>query len=584
MRTFALLVFAMTFHFTSGDLENRCETVPVASWSDTERAAWYQLCSSGTATASVGGPEGIETWDRSARSLSSGFLQQLLSVDAMPTGVSQFVLSGYTFPEGLELRNTDFPIQLVLNDCDIADLDVSRSVLHSSLRLESSTVHGKIILDGANISGDVELIDTTIGSDISAVNSAIQGDFTVSGSSGADIQAQRVRVAGHVTVDNARFSSLNASYSELSSGIDIVNSSRLGNVLLPEAAIEGAIVFDNRVRVDGPFTAWRVTARQVSIVESSIDSVDLMGASLLDSLTLRGATIAGYMDLETLRAEYVIIQEQSELQDVKLLGATLNSGIEIRSGAVIHGELNAFNVVARRNVFLEDGAQLHKVILSGADIGTALIVRDISWTRNSSLDLRAAKLPVVLTDASPHSWPDEIYLNATTIEVWLEPDPDHLGAHWYVENLLSKDDRFRRGTYLRLADTLVESGSPEVARRLRYLASNHERVEATPLSLQRWRLETYRATLGFGEYPVRAIVWFASLWLVGTFVLSLRARKFHVRNLVYSLDRTMPGLRLVRNEEMAPELDAPSEAWFAVQTTAGWLLTLVIIAWLATLY
>jgi hypothetical protein len=74
------------------------------------------------------------------------------------------------------------------------------------------------------------------------------------------------------------------------------------------------------------------------------------------------------------------------------------------------------------------------------------------------------------------------------------------------------------------------------------------------------------------------------LWLSGVIVLGRTVGRFSLGHLVYSLDRTLPGLRLVRTEELAPTLNSAAEAWFAVQTTAGWLVALVIIGWLASLY
>jgi hypothetical protein len=319
------------------------------------------------------------------------------------------------------------------------------------------------------------------------------------------------------------------------------------------ARVEGALEMDfadidapvtlHRCTFDGPISFFGAHLRRLTLTSSefpkltvanaTIDGtvalggctstglVSLGGATIGGSLLMRGALLAGpgiAFDSTSLRVRRDVLADDGfTCQGAFRLDRAEIDGILSLERAVLHGSGDAAASALRRADIASGGLDDSEWSTSVAFSGRHLTARDLillpAQPPGGLVDLRHAKVGL-LRDA-PTTWPPGLRVDGLSYEALADVDGRDARLRW-----LRLDPRgFRPQPYAHLAQVYRAAGRDEDARTV-LLAGERHRRDALSLPARWWgRLQDL--TVGYGYRPVRAGLWLAMLFTVGTAVFTL---------------------------------------------------------------
>ena len=370
--------------------------------------------------------------------------------------------------------------------------------------------------------------------------------------------------------------------------------------------------------------------------KASFKDVKLGGAKVTGQIDMRGASIDGTLDADSLQAGGDLFmrsegQIKASFKHVNLRGAKVTGQI-VMIGASIDDKLYADSLQVGGDLSMND-AHTDKVQMVFAHVGSNL---DLSRATFADLDLSGASVTGDLRLARPYAsrpwirlrpwtrkngesgalilynahignlvdakdaWPKrgQLYLDGfsfTNLGGFGGNTGQEMrgrGMDWWDKNWAQRDE-YSPGPYAQLAAALTNSGDRQAANEIRYLGREAERENEW--KEHEWGAWLFRSALcyvagyGIGLYSFRVVWWVLGLSLIFAALLwwlSQAARekpKGRVWCFGASLSRLLPGIEL--NKEFADFFNDPDRVrlkfWpsmlFSALGVLGWLLAAVLI-------
>lgn len=280
---------------------------------------------------------------------------------------------------------------------------------------------------------------------------------------------------------------------------------------------------------------------------TSTGLVSLGGATIGGSLLLRGAHLAGpgiAFDSPALRVRRdVLATDGFTCRGALRLDRAEIGGILTLEGAVLDGSGDAAASILHAPGLarggLDDSDWSASVAFSGRHLVAKELILLLAQPPSGLFDLRHAQ--VGLLRDTPATWPPGLRIDGLRYEALADVDERDARLRW-----LRLDPRgFRPQPYAHLAQVLRAAGRDEDARTVLLAGERHRRDTLSRPG--RWWGRLQDLTVGYGYRPVRAGMWLAALFTIGTVVFQwhrpraadpVKAPEFVAP--VYTLDLILP--------------------------------------------
>jgi len=395
--------------------------------------------------------------------------------------------------------------------------------LDANLALQDSEF-AALDLNNARISGQVNLL-----------RSKVTGDLMMNG-----LHARSLFMLGgqfaQVDLAAANVSDLNLYGAKVTGNLGI-NSGRVGERLL----------MDKGRFADVDLTALRV-GQHLSMRSAHFAKVDLNSAHVGGSLLLMQSEVGG-----------------------NLICFGLEVGLHlVMNAATFGGSIGCQSAKIRSNVYLNHSEFKKGIDLTGAEIGGELVLEGVE---GMALKLQNAKIGILPNLAE--AWPSKLELNGLTYRSVVAADN--------FEEWFRKIDHYAPQPYEQLASVVQSQGNSTLATAIRYAGRERERSEAT---FGEWVwLTALKLVIGYGYYPLRAVLWVIGLVLAGAVVLRVSGegpRNGMPFGLTYSFDMLLPIIKL-RDSHHQIDLKNWARYYFYGHKIMGWVLASFLLAGLSGL-
>jgi hypothetical protein len=251
---------------------------------------------------------------------------------------------------------------------------------------------------------------------------------------------------------------------------------------------------------------------------TSTGLVSCGGATIGGSLLMRGAHLAGpgiAFDGPSLRVRRdVLANDGFTCRGAFRLDRAEIDGILTLEGAVLDGSGDAATSSLRVPGIalggLDDSEWSTSVAFSGRHLTARELILLPAQPPGGLFDLRHAKLGL-LRD-TPATWPPGLRIDGLSYEALTDVDERDARLQW----LRLDPHGFRPQPYAHLAQVYRAAGRDEDARTVLLAGERHRRETLSRAG--RWWGRLQDMTVGYGYRPVRAGVWLAALFTVGTVV------------------------------------------------------------------
>ncbi len=609
-------------------------------WSAPEAFVWGRVCAGATADFSAASGYGgkldaksPEHWPDS-RILSPSFLEAILLKEPYRQALSRHgvAIIGARFAEVVDLSDAVLSCPLALRD-SVFDKGANLLRLKSeySLDLDGSNLKRlslnaarllRLSMRGALVGGDVNLAVAHVAGNIQLNGSRFAGQADLSG----------MHVEGFLFMGKGtEFKTLTLANTDVEKNLEITGSTVTGALNLNELHVGGVLALQDsefadidlrNVQVNANFAFVGSRARKVLLGIAQVDKnlrlehatiadatdmggikvggfllirfgthlaqVNLLNAKVEKEIDILDATISGELGMDRLRVGGPLSVSQTALKGLALRGAQLGElqlvsskiqGTLDCSGMDVGGEASLQDSEFFDQVYCPaarikgdaalDAARFHKdVDLTKAQIDGALQLEKTSWADDAWLRVADAKLGYLDLD---EAWPAHLELDGLTYR-----SVDHAESYmsWFA-----RLERFAPQPYDQLASVVHGAGDEDLATTIRYAGRQRERREES--SWIGWGiLLALEGSIGFGYYPLRALIWVAVFIVLGVVVLRVTGegrRNAMPWGISYSFDLLLPIIRL-RESHYAIDLKGFARYYFYIHKIMGYLLASFLIA------
>jgi uncharacterized protein YjbI with pentapeptide repeats len=337
----------------------------------------------------------------------------------------------------------------------------------------------------------------------------------------------------------------------------------------------------------------QVAASNLSLADSELADVVLLGASIGHTLDLTGAKVTGTLNADSLQVGVYLFMSDAEFADIVLRNARVPTQLTLERSKV-SGSLNMYGVQVGGDLFmynsefagldLEDaqiGGQVDfsgssfngNTNLTGTRIGGALQFvsagRSVRWSDKGLLVMRNVKADAIPGLSEP--WPNKFNLDGLTYRNSGSVGPDF--DRWF-DRLAA----YSRQPFEQLATVLQVQGDVDTATAVRYSARDRERREL-PSPGRYWQ-SLLDQLVGYGYYPERSFRWAVLFVILGAVVLRVSGqgpKNGMPFGLAYSFDMLLPIVRL-REAHYSIDLVGPARYYFYAHRLMGWVLASFLVA------
>jgi urease beta subunit len=499
----------------------------------------------------------------------------------------------------LDLDGSSFRM-LNLNAARLLRLSLRNAVLGGEVNLAVAHVAGNIQLNGSKFTGAVDFSGMQVGgfllmekgTELQSLNLAttdIGKNLEISGSKvTGTLNMNELHVGGVLLLNESEFGEINLSNAHVEANLRFAGS-RAHGVHLAIAQVDKNLQFDRTtVSGDTDMGGIRIGGFLLVRYETTLAKVNLLNAKVEKEIEIGNATISGELEMNRVQVGGLVTIHQSALKGLALRNAQLGQlqlvtskvdGPFDCSGMDVGGEGSL-----QRSEFLAevrcpgarikgdaalDEASFHKdVDLTKAEIDGALQLEHTEWANDAVLELANAKLGFIdLAEA----WPKHLELDGLS---YRSVDHPERYMAWFA-----RLERFAPQPYDQLASVVRSAGDDDLATGIRYAGRERERHEQT--SWIGWGiLLALQGFIGFGYYPLRALIWVAVFVVLGAIVLRVTGegrRNQMPWGVSYSFDLLLPIIRL-RDSHYEIDLKAPARYYFYFHKIMGYLLASFLIA------
>ena len=442
-----------------------------------------------------------------------------------------------------------------------ADIDLVGARILGDVELSGSTVTGMLNANRLNVGGGLYLHDGGTFADIGLLGARITGDAVLNGSTVTEeLYADRLNVGGSLFLRDGSFKGIRLLGGSIVGDVDLIGSTVTGKVNAARMEVGGALI----LRDGGAFADISVLGAGVA------GDVELSGSTVTGKLAADGLGIGGSLFLRNGGSFVEIDLPGAKIGGiVQLVGSTFGGEVNF-TGAAIGVELHLSSGGTERSPTWQNGASL---ILRNAK-ADALQARADSWSMSRGDGL----LPTDLTGfafnrlggldtSGGASMADE---SADWLVDWIEAQRDY-GDHYDPQ------------PYTQLAQVLETPGATHKSKAIRFAKFEHKREHDE--SAGAFWLTILGLFVGYGVYPIRALIWFGGLVLLGWALVGF-SKQPSVRGFMglwYSLDNALP---LIETNERFRSVQH-GRRWLAfffyLQKLLGFVLATVLVGALTLL-
>jgi hypothetical protein len=445
----------------------------------------------------------------------------------------------------LDFDHAQLRCRLEFEKCDFDEIPTFEHATTASISLLDCKLPG-LNLAFAHIAGELDMARTQVSGEVAARGVHVEGQLSMRRASlenptGRALNLDAATVEGEILLDNG-FSAIGGTHAF---GIRVagkfsMNGANLANAgsaaLTLDRATFGSSVSlgygfssEGKVRAVGVSVAGQFSMKQATLTNVSGDALSLDGSQIAGSVFLSN----GFSATGRVRAVGLRIAGQLSMK-----GASLNNAFEgfaldldqakIARDAYLHGNFTAIGGVTAEGIVVGGELVLTSAVLSNpesealnlgrATIGSLSIDSETKFDGSMNLSFATIQAfsvghPRSVEDLprlnSAQGWRigaiDGFFLNnRRSTAKWLDTIsvtlPDDLGSEFAAQ------------PWHELARNYDQAGRPEDGRWLRHEAAKRT-TRIAPWTSKGWRW-IYGATVGYGYYPVRVLVWVAVLWLI----------------------------------------------------------------------
>ena len=622
-------------------VNDACAVPADPRWTAQEAFVWGRVCVGATAdfnaASGYGGhldAKSPERWPES-RVLSASFLESVLLKEPYRHALSRrgVAIVGARFSEPVDLSEALLTCPLLLRDSVFEkgahflrlkseySLDLDGSNLHSldlnaarllrlsmrgavvggDVNLAVANVAGNIQLDGSRFAGLVDLSGMHVGgflfmrkgTELKTLNLAnvdVAKNLEIIGSKATGaLDMNELHVGGVLLLKDSEFADIDLRNVHVIAKLSFLGSRVHGKVRLALAQVDKNLEFEHAtVAGDTDMGGIRVGGFLLIHNETHLAKVNLLNAKVEKEIDIVAATISGGLDMDRLQAGGPLTVSEASLNGLALQNAQLGQlqlvsskveGVLDCTGMVVGGDASLqdsqfFGVVYCPSAIVRgdaalDGAGFHaEVDLTKAEIDGALQLENTRWADNAWLRIANAKIGFIDLD---EAWPAHLELDGLTYRSVVHSESY---TAW-----LARLERFSPQPYDQLASVVHGAGNDDLATTIRYAGRERERHEER--SWIEWGiLVALERLIGFGYYPLRALIWVVVFVALGVVVLRVTGegrRNGMPWGISYSFDLLLPIIRL-RDSHYEIDLKGPARYYFYVHKIMGYLLASFLIA------
>ena len=609
-------------------------------WTAQEAFVWGQVCAGATAdfnsSLDYGGSldaKSPEHWPDN-RVLSPSFLESILLKEPYRHALSRHgvAIVGARFTEPVDLSEAVLPCPLLLrnsvfekganllrlssqysldldgsnlktlslNAARIMRLSMRGGVVSGDVNLAVAQVAGNIQLNGSRFAGPLDLSGMHVGGfllmgkgtelhNLTLAYTDIDKNLEISGSKVTGVlNMNELHVGENLRLTDSEFDDMNLSNVHVNANL-LFTGSRAQKVQLTIAQVEKNLQFEHAtVAGDTDMGGIRVGGFLFVRSDTHLAKLNLVNAKVEKEFDIVASTITGEFNMNRLQVGGLLTVRQTALNGLVLRNAQLGQ-LQLVSSKV-EGSLDCTDIDVGGDASLQgsefvggvlcpgatikgdaalDEATFHKdVDLTKSEINGALQLEKTKWVDGPWLRLANAKIGYIDLD---EAWPSHLELNGLTYR-----SVEHAESHmaW-----LARLYHFAPQPYDQLASVVHSAGDDDLATTIRYSGRQRERHEAS--SWIGWGiLVTLENLIGFGYYPLRALIWVAVFLVLGVVVLQVTGegrRNGMPWGVAYSFDLLLPIIRL-RDAHYEIDLKGPARYYFYVHKIMGYLLASFLIA------
>lgn len=435
-------------------------------------------------------------------------------------------------------------LESILSDASLTDLLGDRPIFIRGVRIPDP-----VDVAAANPKESIYLYDDRFEGVVTLTDAVFEKSLGFSGSFFAqDVEGSGLDVGGYAYFDDVDFASVNLLRANIG---DSLNA--------------------NGARVDGTFGLSKGTiGDDVALEKSSFRDADLSFAKIGGNFVADGARVTRGLRLDSTEIHSVFLGD-ADLRNFDISVSNISGFLDL-TGARVNGHVQASAATVSGSLTLSDGTSRTK------------------WSRKSVLDVRGASVGDIEDD--PAAWPRKLLLGGFryTLISGDHPREEAVFAdqpvEWYGD-WLHRDPTYSRSAYRQLESSLRGLGRNRDADRIAMASKDEESRQA---SLDRRALALlYKATVGYGYQPQRAIYAAALFILLGTVV----ARKLPGEHadapskLMLSVQRFTPFLSFGDAYNKVDTTSSAVPGWvrryFYIHTVVGYVLAAFLVAALSQL-
>jgi uncharacterized protein YjbI with pentapeptide repeats len=386
--------------------------------------------------------------------------------------------------------------------------------------------------------------------------------------------------------------------------VDLITA-HVGMINLMDAKVTGNLNM-NALQADRTLFMTRGEFAQVDLVTAHAGVVDLVDAKVTGALKMAALRVDGTLfmdrarlaqvDLTGIRVDDHLLMRSADFAEMKLNSAHVGGQLRL-TGSKVAGDLICYGLDVGQQVFMDDGATFsgsidcriakirgdlyltgahfkRRIDFSGAEVGGALVLGEVTWSDSAALTLQNAQIGTI-PDLTEGSWPPKLELVDFTYR--------KVGLADEFEEWFYKMDHYVPQPYEQLASVVQSQGNAALATTIRYSSRERERSEATGrawawLSLLKW-------AIGYGHHPEYSVLWAFGFVAFGAIVLRVSGegpRNGMPYGLAYSFDVLLPIIRL-RDKHYEIDLKTWARYYFYSHKIMGYVLASFLVAGLSGL-
>jgi uncharacterized protein YjbI with pentapeptide repeats len=622
-------------------VDDACAVPADPRWTAQEAFVWGRVCAGATADFNTapgyGGrldAKSPERWPES-RVLTPAFLEAILLKEPYrhalsrhgvaivgarftePLDLSEAVLTcplslrGSVFDKGANLLRLKSEYSLDLDGSNLESLslnaarllrlsirgaavsgDVNLAVAHvaGNIQLNGSRFAGPVDLSGIHVDGFLLMEKGTELQTLTLANADIEKNLEISGAKvTGGLNMNELHVGGVLLLKDSEFADIDLRNAHVRANLAFLGSRAHGKVLLAIAQVDKNLQFERAtvtgvidmggIRVGGfVLIRYEMHLARVNLLNARVEKeIDIVAAKISDQLGMDRLQVGGPLNVSqsVLKGLALRSAQISQLQLVssKVEGVFDCSGMNVGGEASLQGSeflglVYCPSASMKGDAALDEASFHADVDLTKAEIDGALQLENTKWSDGAWLRIANAKIGFIdLNEA----WPVHVELDGLTYR-----SVDHPESHmtWF-----GRLGRFAPQPYDQLASVVRGAGDEDLATTIRYAGRQRERHEER--SWISWGvLLSLEGLIGFGYYPLRALIWVAVFVVLGVVVLRVTGegpRNKMPWGISYSFDLLLPIIRL-RDSHYEIDLKGPARYYFYVHKIMGYLLASFLIA------